>query len=188
MREKVSILIEVIPKYGEILIGVGCVLLEEKNDILESSNAKRELKDFIIEEAPKYRSLMGLSISPEFQRIMYKYTRKVIGIGAVTGNMYKDKTVDILLLDLFITTLWPIIVEKYIDNIYQGADTVIIPIKIKKSEYEKIYGNNTNLLFSEIKEFFLCNAMVVSKSVIEANGDMLLDLIIPMSPHRKIDF
>lgn len=188
MKENIRILLDVIPKYGELLIGVGCVLLQDNNDILQNIEARRELKDFLIEDAPKYKTLMGLSMSQKFQRIMYKYTRKMVGIGAVTGNMYKDKTVNIFLLDLFIKTLWPIIVEKYIDNIYHGVDTVIIPIKIKKSEYETIYGNDTNLVFSENKEFFLCNAMVISKSVIDLSGDMLLDLMIPISPHGRVSY
>ena len=188
MIKSISILLDVIPKYGEMLIGVGCVLLQENSDILQNIEARRELKDFLIEDAPKYKSLMGLSMSQKFQQIMYKYTRKIVGIGAVTGDMYKDKTVNILLLDLFIKSLWPTVVEKYIDNICQGVDTVIIPIKIKKSQYEAIYGNDTNLVFSELKEFFLCNAMVISKSIIEENKDMSLDLMIPMSPHRKVSF
>ena len=189
MKDRVSILVDFTPSYGEILLGVGSIALESYEELLDNVIAREEIKKFLLEQAPRYMTLVGVSKSKDFQRILYNYTGRFVTADVLRDDNRKDKKVNILLLDFFSKSIWPILVKRYIDTIYDGVDQVRISINIKKNVYLTIYEeNNPDLLFMEFKEFLLCNCVVISKATIQENGDILLELILPIPPHRKFNY
>lgn len=186
MRNRISILVSKVPKYGEILLGVGCIAIENREAILENAVAREEIKKFLLEDGIKIGSLNKLCKSQIFQKIIYDYTGKFVNIAALRDKTNDDKKVNILLLDFFVKAIWPVLVKKYIDNICEDVDKIQISINVKKNVYLSIYEeDNPNLLFSELKEFLLCNCIVISDSNIQENGDILLKLLIPIPPHKS---
>ena len=80
MKERISVLLDILPRYGEILLGVGSVAIESYESILENEDALNELKEYLTEEATKWRNLAGISKSEKFQNIFYNYTGNFVGI------------------------------------------------------------------------------------------------------------
>jgi len=188
MRDRISILVNMLPKYGEILLGVGCIVLENKEEILENAVAREAIKNYLLEEGVKTKSLAMLCRSEGFQRIVYDYTGKVVNIAAIRDKVDEDKKVNILLADFFTKAIWPILVKRYIDNIYEGLTNIEVSINVKKNVYLTIYEeDNPNILFSELKDFLLCNCIVISSSNIQQNGDLFLKLMLPIPPHKSFE-
>ena len=189
MKERVSILVDYIPRYGEILLGVGSIALSHHQDILDNSLARKKLKDYLLTKAVKRINLSGISRCEEFQKIVYEYTGKFVSMVALTNSNNEDKTVNILLADFFLRSIWPILVNKYMDKIYPGVNSVVIGINVKKNVYLKIYDeDNPQVFFKEFKEFLLCNHIVICEAQTKEDGDMLLKLMIPIPPHQNIDY
>lgn len=189
MKEKISILLRVVPKYGEILLGVGSVLLSYKDNILDNALAIEKIKQYLLTEASKAKDILGVSRSQEFQKIIYEYTGEMVNIMACKDPQEQEKTANIFLVDFFRKSMWPILVNKYIDTIYSGVDKVIISVNIKKNVYLTIYNeDNPDLFFKEFKEFLLYNHVIICEATIKENGDMLVKLMIPMLPNTKIEF
>jgi len=91
--------------------------------------------------------------------------------------------------DFFRRSIWPILVNKYLDTIYFGVDRVIVGINVKKNVYLKIYDeDNPDLFFKEFKEFLLCNHIIICEAITKENGDMLLRLMLPVLPYSKFRF
>lgn len=189
MKEKISILVDCIPQYGEILLGVGRIAISYHDLILDNAVAKEELKRYLLTEVPKRKNILAVTESQLFQRIIYEYTGQFVNMGILIDTNNKDKIVNILLADFFGRSIWPIIVNKYIDNIYLGIDKVIFSINIKKNVYLKIYDeDDPQMFFNELKEYFLCNYIVICEATIKENGDILVKLMIPVLPNIKLDF
>lgn len=189
MRDRISILVDYVPKYGEILLGIGCIALENDELLLENVEAREEIKEYLLKQAAKDKNLWQLSTSQEFQRIMHKYIGKSVNIGALRDSNTADKIVNIYMLDFFNKTIWPIIINRYMDNICEGIDKIEISINVKKSVYLIIYGeDNPDLFFSEFKDFLLCNYIIISKATVQENGDILLKVMIPIPPHMQFGY
>ena len=179
MNERVSILMNALPQYGEILIGIGSIAVDNEEDLLENIIARERLKKYLIEDAIKHKNLMSVSKSYEFRKIIYDYSGKVVSVGIMSNKKNDEKVVDMLLWGFFVKKIWPIIVNKYMDYIVSSVDMVIIPIKIKKNTVNSIYGENSELFFGEFKEFLLFNYIVISEAKYNQEGDLLLKLMIP---------
>lgn len=181
MNTKISILTKVLPRYGEILIAIGAVINMEEN-LAENKVAIEKLKEFLIDDAKEIGVAGKLFFSEKFQRIIYDYTGKPAGIVvSKTLPIENDKTTNVYLADFFSKSLWPIMVNRYLDNVsIKDLDAVKISINIKKNVYTNIYGEcEHQLFFTELKEYLLINHMIVSKAQMKQNGDMLVDILIP---------
>ena len=100
--QKVTLLLDFVPKYGEILLGVGSMLLELREDIFENEEACQELKEYIINEAPKRKNLKGLSKSIEFQAILFKHIDRYVNFKVINENSSVNKDVNVLLIAIFL--------------------------------------------------------------------------------------
>lgn len=181
MNTKISILTKVLPRYGEILIAIGAVINMEEN-LAENKAAIEKLKEFLIDDAKEIGVAGKLFFSEKFQRIIYDYTGKPAGlVVSKTLPIGDDKTTNLYLADFFFKSLWPIMVNRYLDNVsIKSLDAVKISINIKKNVYTHIYGEyEYQLFFTELKEYLLINHMIVAKAQMKQNGDMLVDILIP---------
>lgn len=189
MKERISILLDYIPRYGEILLGIGSIAISYKEEILDNEVAREDLKKYLLEEAIKKQNVLKVSKSEKFQRLIYEYTGKFVNMAILTDKKSEDKIVNILLIDFFVRSIWPILVNKYIDNIYLGVDKIIVSINIKKNVYLTIYNeDNPDLFFKEFKEYLLYNHIVICEAELKENGDMLVKLMIPVPPNKKFKF
>lgn len=183
MRDRISVLVDVIPRYGEMLLGVGGIALQNRETLLEDSDAREEIKRYLLEEATKKKNLMRISNCERFQSLMYKYTGKVVNIGVLRGSGEEDRVVNILMIDFFVKVIWPILVEKYINGIYDNPEKIVVSINIKRNVYLTIYDeDNVDLFFKEFKAFLLCNCIIISEATHQSNGDLLLKLMLPIVP------
>ena len=188
MKDYVTISIKTIPRFGEILLGVGGVFLENKEKLLDNEEAVEKIKKYLINEAPKSRSILGVSKSEAFQEIVSSYIGKRVCIGVLNNSNNDDKTVNLLLLDFFSKAIWPILVKRYMESIREDVAIIEIPINIKQNAYITIYDeNNPNIIFTELKEFLLTNYIVISGSSVKTNGDLLVNVLVPVVPHRPFD-
>lgn len=185
MKERISFLMNAVPQYGEILIGIGSIATDNEEELLENVIARERLKKYLIEVAIKHKNVISVSKSYEFRKLIYDYLGRVISVGVMSNKKDEEKTVDTLLLSFFVKKIWPIIVNKYMDYIVSGVDTVIIPIKIKKNAITSIYEENTDTFFQDFKEFLLFNYIVISEAKYNKEGDLLLKLMIPCSECGK---
>jgi hypothetical protein len=150
MKDNVTISIKTIPRFGEILLGIGGIFLEHKEKLLNNERAIEEIKGYLIKEAPKCKSIIGVCKSEDFQNIVGSYLGKGVYVGVLKDNMDDNKTVNLLLLDFFHKAIWPILVKRYMENIKEGVTVIEIPINIKQNAYLTIYGeNNPNIIFTE---------------------------------------
>jgi len=189
MKDRISILVDYVPRYGEILLGVGSIVLSHQEAILDNLVAREKVKEYLLNEAPKKLNILRVSKSSEFQRIIYKYTGEYVNLAILTDTNNKDKIVNVLMADFFRRSIWPILVNKYLDTIYFGVDRVIVGINVKKNVYLKIYDeDNPDLFFKEFKEFLLCNHIIICEAITKENGDMLLRLMLPVLPYSKFRF
>lgn len=181
MKDKISIVFKVLPQFGEILLAVGIVARREKQ-ISENKVALERLKTFLIEETKNVKYANRLFFSEDFQKIIYDYTGMPAGIFTVHKPIDDEKIVNIYLFDFFSKSLWPIIVNRYFDNVcISEADAVKVSINIKKNVYATIYGENENdTFFKELKDFLYANYIIVSKAQMKSNGDMLVELLVPI--------
>lgn len=181
MNKKISILFKVLPQFGEILLAVGLLVRQEKK-LYENQVALQELTDFLLKDAVKIKSASFLFTSKEFQRIVYKYTGRPAGVFTIKEPIEEDKIVNFYLFDFFTRTLWPIIVKRYMSNIgITEADVIKIAINIKKNVYTIIYGENeSDIFFKEIKQLLYDNYIIISKADLKSNGDMLMELLVPI--------
>ena len=181
MKTRISILTKVLPRYGEILIAIGAVINIDEN-LAENKVAIEKLKDFLITDVKHVGVARKLFFSEKFQRIIYDYTGKPAGV-VISRSLpiENDKTTNVYLADFFSKSRWPIIVNRYLDNVsIKELDAVKISINIKKNVYTNIYGEYEHqLFFTELKEYLLINHMIVSKAQMKQNGDMLVDILIP---------
>lgn len=189
MKEKISVLLKYIPQYGEILLGVGGVLLSYQESILNNVLAKEKIKEYLLTEASSAINLFGVSISESFQNIIYEYTGERVNIIARKDSCEEEKMSNVFLIDFFRKSIWPILVNKYIDTIYSGVDKVIIGVNIKRNVYLKIYEeDNPELFFREFKEFLLYNFIVICEANTKENGDIFVRLMLPVPPNMKLEF
>ncbi len=186
MSDTISILLEYVPRYGEMLIGVGAIALTNQEEILENEEAMQKLKDYLLTNAPKDRVISKLILSEEFQRILLEYTGRIVAVKAIQSSIDKDKKVKILLARFFASVIWPILVNRYLDRINNNDNKVAISINIKKNVYMTIYEKDEpTLFFSEFKELLSYNFIVISGVDFQENGDILLNLLVPVAPHAK---
>lgn len=189
MKDRISILTHYLPRYGEILLGVGGVAISHQEALLENLIAREKLKEYLLHEAPKRKGIISVANSEEFQRIIYEYTGSFVNMAVIKDGEKKSKIVNILLADFFARSIWPILVNKYIDTIYLDVDKVIVSINVKKNVYLKIYDeDNPDLFFKEFKEYLLCNYIVICEATVKENGDMLLRLMIPIPPSSRYEY
>lgn len=189
MKDRISILVDYIPRYGEILVGVGSVAVSYQDLILDNLVAKEKLKQYLINEAPSKRNVLNVSNSEEFRRLIYEYTGQFVNMLILTDINNEGKTVNILLADFFRRSIWPILVNRYIDTIWSGVDKVVIGFNIKRNVYIKIYDeDNPDLFFKEFKEYLLCNNIVICEYTTKENGDILVRLMLPVPPNMKFNF
>ena len=181
MKDRISFLMNAVPQYGEILIGIGSIATDNEEDLLENVIARERLKKYLIEEAIKHKSIISVSKSYEFRKLIYDYLGKVVSVGVISNKKDEEKTVNTLLLSFFVKKIWPIIVNKYMDYIVSSVDAVIIPIKITKNAISSIYEENNDKFFDEFKEFLLFNYIVISEAKYDVEGNLLLKLMIPCS-------
>lgn len=189
MKERISILINYLPRYGEILLGVGNMAISHQEALLDNLIAREKLKEYLLYQAPKRKSIISVANSEEFQRIIYEYTGNFVNMAVIKDPESKNKIVNILLADFFSRSIWPILVNKYIDTIHLDLDKVIVSINVKKNVYLKIYDeDNPNLFFKEFKEYLLCNYIVICEATVKENGDMLLRLMLPVPPSSRYEY
>lgn len=189
MKEQISIGLDYIPRYGEILLGVGSIALSYEEEIIDNLVAKEELKEYLLNDAPKEKNILRVSKSEVFQRLIYDYTGEMVNMIICKDSEEKGKTANIFLVDFFRKSIWPIIVNKYIDTIFSGIDRVIISVNIKKNVYLTIYNEETpDLFFKEFKQFLLYNHIVICEATTKENGDILVKLMLPVLPNMRFNF
>lgn len=181
MNKRISILSKILPRYGEVLLAVGTIVSLEKA-LSENKVAIETLKSFLINNTKEVMIANRLFYSQKFQKIIYDYTGKPSGlIIAKAIPIDDDKKTNIYLVDFFSKSLWPIIVDRYMDNVCSSANAVKVAINIKKRVYTSIYGENEfQTFFSELKDYLYLNHIVVAKAQMKENGDMLVELLIPL--------
>ncbi len=190
MRNKITILSSFLPNYGEILMAVGSIAIENKETLLENMVAREELKQYLLSEVAKVKCASNLSRSSKFQMIIYEYTGKFISIKVLKDECSDENTTDIYLFDFFTKVIWPIIVKKYMDNLYKtSSGTITVSTNVKKNVYITIYEeDNPNLFFNEFKKLLLYNNIIISEATVKENGDILLKLMIPIAPHTRFNY
>lgn len=191
MKERVSLLLKVTPRYGEILLGVACMLLENKEALLNDSSAIAEIKEYLKFKAPKRFNVKGVCTSSEFQDILTRYTNTCAAVifdenEKIKTSMLKKEMVNIRILEFFYKIIWPIIVNHYVDNLSVCKEDVItLSINVKKNSIVTIYGEyDPNLFFEEFKDLLVYNNIVISKASMVENGDMIFDLMILIPPYN----
>jgi len=181
MKERLSILMRITPSYGEILLGVGSIALTRKENLLDDEETRNRLKEFLINRAPLKRTLPKVLESSEFKSIILEKFFSNAQIEILKDDVGQNKIVNIYLADFFRKSIWPILVRKYIDNICEGIRGVNVSINVKKNAYVTICGDDDpQKFFKEFKEYLLYNYIIISKAEIKQNGDMLVNLVIPI--------
>jgi len=189
MKDRISILVDCLPRYGEILIGVGSIAISYEEALLDNMAARNELKQYLISEAPKKGTILRLSKSQEFQKMIYEHTGEFVNMIVRKDSRTKDKIVNILMADFFGRVIWPILVNKYMDTICEGINNIVVSINVKKNVYLKIYDeDNPDLFFDEFKDFLQCNYIVICEANKKENGDILFKLMLPIAPNTKFKF
>lgn len=188
MKDRISLLLDILPNYGEILTVVGSVMVDNKETLLENKVACDRIKRYLLEKPRSIKNVNSLFNCPEFQRILYEYTGKFINIVVLKADMNNQKIVNILLFDFFVKTLWPIIVKKYIDDLcHCRCGAITCSINIKKNVYMTIYEEeDTREFFKDLKELLLHNYIIISEAVLQAGGDLLIKIMIPIVPGKYI--
>ena len=190
MKPKISISSKLLPKYGEILLGIGALILSNIETLYENEEAREKLKYYLKNDAMKKHDLLAVSLSEELQEIVMEYTGIRINIAAIVDNVDNppDK-INIYIADFFNTSIWPIIVNKYIDNINLDVKAIATTINVKRNVFINIYGSvDHDTFFKEFKEFLNMNMIIISKAEVKENEDMLVGLVIPIPPRSKFDF
>lgn len=182
MKNNISILSSLLPRYGEILIAIGAIV-SSNSALSENEAAVREIKDYLIGDVYKVKDANGLAHSKRLQKIMCDYLGIRVGVMAIKNQKNIAGTTNIYLADFFGKSVWPIIVDKYIDKICtQNIDVVHMVINVKKRVYTTIYGDGEEqTFFKEFKQFLIDNYIVVSKAQMKENGDMLLEFLVPVA-------
>lgn len=189
MKDTISILLSHVPKYGEILLGVGGIALTYQDALLDNLLARESIKQYLLNEVSSKKTILGVSNSDSFQRLIYKYTGQFAKVAILTEPAKEEKTVNILLLDFFIKSIWPIIVNRYMDTIYYGVDNVTIRIKVKKTAYQRIYDDcGRELFIKEFKDFLHYNHISMREEKSGCNEDILVKLLLPVPPHSRYEF
>lgn len=178
---QISIKYDILPQLGEILLAVGLLVRQEK-DLYENQVALQDLKEFLLNDAAKIKSASFLFTSKEFQRIVYEYTGRPAGVFAIRKQIEEDRIVNLYLFDFFTKDLWPIIVNRYIANVgIAEADAIKVAINVKKNVYTTIYGENeSDIFFKELKQLLYDNYIIISRADLKSNGDMLMELLVPV--------
>lgn len=183
MVETISILRCITPRYGEILIGVGSIIASYQEDILDNLIAIEQIKQYLLTEASQKMDLKGVADSEMFQKIIYEYTGKTVGVHVLREKGDLTAKVNLLMVAFFRKLIWPILVNQYIDKISPGIEKITIGVNIKKKVYVNIYKEDKpDLFFKEFKEYLLWNNIIINSAKIKENGDMLLTLMIPVIP------
>lgn len=182
MKDKISILSKVLPRYGEILIAIGSIV-SSNLAISENASAIEEIKKFLLDETHKIKTADNLVRSKRFQQIMCEYVGVNVGVKAIRNTLETEGMTNIYLFDFFSKSVWPIIVNRYIDVVKnQNVDVVEIDINVKKRVPIIIYGERKEQdFFMEFKQFLLDNYIVISKAVIKENGDMFVKMLVPVA-------
>ena len=188
MNNTISVSTKITPNYGEILIGVGAIIRDNIPELFDNMTARGDLKEYLLKDAIKKISFDEVSFSDEFQEILEPYINKKVLFAALkNSNEDEDCVVNLKLIHFFYTALWPILVNAYIDSINTKDNYVKVSINVKQSVFPKIYGQNSpDIFFDDLKAFLKHNYIVICDAVILDMGDMLLKLMIPISP--KISF
>lgn len=183
MKETISVLITITPSYGEMLLGVSSVAKQYSAELLYNTEARDSIIDYLINEAPNRRNSIGITLSPNFQKIMCKYINHNVAIKVIKNSDDKEKIVNIKILDFFNRVVWPIVVKHYINNLDSEGDFARISLNVKRNVYLTIYDEDDPERFiNEFKDFLSYNYIVPSEAVINVNGDILLKLLIPFIP------
>jgi len=186
MSERINILVNALPRYGEILLGIGSLIQEWQEELLENHVARDSIKEYLLTKSKNKLTLKDVVEDIEFQKIMYKYTGKRITVGILKGEITDNHIINLKLLGLFNKSIWPIIVKHYIDEIEIGKKMVVVPIKILKKVYVNMYEEETSdNFFKELKNLLLYNYIIISEAIIAQNGDILLKLMLPVPPHMN---
>ena len=185
MKDRVDILLDVTPQYGEILLGVATAVLNDMDKLLYNNVALEEIKDYLINEAPKGKTILRVSNSIGFQKIISKYTSSHAIVKIGEGSIPRDEFANIFLLDFFSKSIWPIIVDGYFNKLSKEVDMISITVNVKKNVYVSIYGEDSSKIFlQEFKSYLLGNAIVISNITPKPNGDLLLTLLIQVPQYR----
>ena len=185
MKDRVDILLDITPQYGEILLGVATVVLNNTNELLYNNVALEEIKDYLINEAPKLKTILRVSNSMKFQKIISKHTSSHAIVKIGEGSIPRDEFANIFLLDFFSKSVWPIIVNGYFNKLSKEVDMISITINVKKNVYLSIYGEDSSKIFlQEFKSYLLGNAIIISNITPKPNGDLLLTLLIQVPQYR----
>ena len=187
MKDRVSILVGLVPHYGAILIGVARIALTKKENLLDNMVAREKIKQYLLEKALNKRNLADVCNDEEFQRLIYEYTGSIANVAILQKSDERYKQVNVLMVDFFHTVLWPIIIQKYMDSIDADVNGVTIPMNIKKNAVLTIYGYyDPDLFFKEFKEFLLYNNIVICEAIKKEDGNLFVKLLIPVPPYQKL--
>ena len=186
MKDRINILVGLIPDYGSILIGLASIALTWKEKLLDDVVAREKLKKYLLEEIKGKRNLMDVCNDGSFQDILYEYTDSIAAISINQDKKRKYNQVNILMADFFGSVLWPIIINKYFDMLDIGMQYIPVSFNIKNNVFLTIYGvNEPDLFFKEFKEFLLCNNIIVAQGIKKEDGNMFVKLIIPVPPYSN---
>lgn len=187
MKDRVSILVGLLPDYGQILMGVASIALSGKDMLLDNMVARKRLTQYLLKNALRRKSIAAVCGDEKFQKIVYEYTGSIANVAVLGDNSRRYKQVNILMADFFHTVLWPIIIPKYMDGLDRYANGVTVSLNIKKNVIITIYDcDDTDLFFREFKEFLLYNNIIISEATKKEDGNLFVKLLIPVPPYSNM--
>lgn len=187
MKERVSILIGLLPDYGSILMGVASIALSGKDRLLDNMVAREKLTQYLLQNALRKKRIAAVCSDESFQEIIYEYTGSIANVAIIGDNRKKYEQVNILMADFFHSVIWPIIIPKYMESIDRDVNGVTVSINIKKNVILTIYDcDDSDLFFKEFKEFLLYNNIIISEAIKKEDGNLFVKLLIPLPPYSNM--
>lgn len=180
MKETISLSVSIIPNYGEILLGMGKVIIDEREFLFDNQEARNNIIDYLVNKAPKRKNLLGVSLCNEFQKVAFKYLKRAVIFKVLKNTDDKNKIVNMKMVEFFQNVVWPIAVKHYINSLDVSAGFCRISLNVKKNVYMTIYEEDVPQRFiTEFKSFLEYNYIIIPEYMIKENGDILVRLIIP---------
>lgn len=188
----IKVIPEVTPCYGEILIAFGGMMLSVEGGGLLGDSAREEIIEYLLREDLNACSIQKAIYSEQMQKIMHKHSgRELPFIGAIKPEKGANngEPVEITLVSFFKKSIWPIIVKHYITNVNHDVDIMKIRIRIEEKTYSKFYSDvELNTFFNELKQLFLYNYIVIASALVERDGELALNILLPVPPIIKFGF